>query len=123
MTNTAGSAESSARLDVQPKDMAPKFTSELKDQKVALNAEASFSVKIEGHPKPSVTWQFNRKDVASIVDMVTSSEGDTFTLTVDEMKAEYVGLYTCKVRCMLQDYSASYRSSSVAVCLPISRAF
>ena len=123
MTNAAGSEESSARLDVQPKDVAPKFTFELKDQKVALSAEATFSVTIEGHPKPSVTWHFNGKDVASIADMVTSSVGDTFTLTVDEMKAEYVGLYTCKVRCMLQDYSASCRSSSVTVCLPISRAF
>ena len=63
-----------------------------------------------------MTWQFNGKDVASIIDMVTSSVGDTFTLTVDEMKAEYVGLYTCKVRCMLQDGSNSCRSPFACVC-------
>ena len=113
VTNKAGSVESSAKLDVQPKDIAPKFTSELKDQKVALGAEAEFNVKILGHPKPTVTWQFNGKDVASIGDFVTSSEGDTFTLTVDEMKAEYVGLFTCKVLSAWCDISRSCASKQI----------
>ncbi len=101
MKNKAGSAESSAKLDVQPKDFAPKFSSELKDQKAAIGEEITMAVKVSSHPKPTVTWQFNGKDVTSSADYEISSDGNTFRLTVEEMKAEFVGLYTCKVHSMV----------------------
>ncbi len=97
VTNKAGTVESSAELEVQAKDFPPKFSAEMKDQRAALGGEVTFTVKASGHPKPTVTWQFNGKDVASIGEYVTSSDGDKYTLTVDEVKTEHLGLYTCKV--------------------------
>ena len=49
MTNKEGTAESTAKLSVEPakKDKAPKFSSELKSQKAKEGGDVKFKCKVE----------------------------------------------------------------------------
>ncbi len=128
VSNKGGSAESSAELTVEPgkkekkkkeqepekkkeepakkteeveeeKVKAPKFSSQLEDQKAKEGSEVMFTCKVKGEVE--VIWLLNGKEIAKEnADYVIAKDGSTYSLTVKKVKVEFVGTYTIRVSIM-----------------------
>ena len=93
--NKLGSDECSARLDL--KDKPPKFTQDLKDQKVCEDVEVVFLCKVKGKTD-EVTWYLNEQELEESDNVVISRDADRCTLTFKKVKAQdHAGKITCKV--------------------------
>ena len=93
--NKLGSDECSARLDL--KDKPPKFTQELKDQKVCEDVEVVFLCKVKGKTD-EVTWFLNGQELEESDNVVIGRDADRCTLTFRKIKAQdHAGKITCKV--------------------------
>ena len=94
--NKLGSDECSARLDL--KDKPPKFTQELKDQKVCEDVEVVFLCKVKGKTD-EVTWCLNGQELEESDNVIIGRDADRCTLTFRKVKAQdHAGKITCKVR-------------------------
>ncbi len=80
----------------EEKVKAPKFSSQLEDQKAKEGSEVQFSCKVKGEVE--VTWLLNGKEIArENLDYVITKDGSTYSLTVRKVKVELVGTYTIRV--------------------------
>ncbi|XP_026057297.1 LOW QUALITY PROTEIN: obscurin-like [Carassius auratus] len=118
ISNIAGSAYSSARLNVQapgehpaPEQgrmrdskvplVPPRFLERFSNKKVKQGASITLSVKVEGSPTPSVNWlkEVSDKDVlwikADTPGYKVASSGRQHSLILMEVETKHGGMYTC----------------------------
>ncbi|XP_068862359.1 obscurin isoform X22 [Aphelocoma coerulescens] len=113
--NSAGSAYSSARLVVQdPYEkeepsktdsheqlIPPRFLERFTNKKVKKGASITLSVKVEGHPPPTITWmkEESREDILWIKPDTPgyklASSNMHHSLILLDVKKKYSGAYTC----------------------------
>ncbi|XP_064495791.1 obscurin [Pseudopipra pipra] len=113
--NSAGSAYSSARLvvkdpyekeepsktDSHEQLIPPRFLERFTNKKVKKGASITLSVKVEGHPPPSITWmkEESRKDILWIKPDTPgyklASSNMHHSLILLDVKKKYSGAYTC----------------------------
>ncbi|XP_017602265.1 PREDICTED: obscurin isoform X2 [Corvus brachyrhynchos] len=113
--NSAGSAYSSARLvvkDPYEKEEAsktdsheqlipPRFLERFTNKKVKKGASITLSVKVEGHPPPTITWmkEESREDILWIKPDTPgyklASSNMHHSLILLDVKKKYSGAYTC----------------------------
>ncbi|XP_026114234.1 obscurin isoform X21 [Carassius auratus] len=118
ISNIAGSAYSSARLNVQAPGerpapvqrrmrdskvplVPPRFLERFSNKKVKQGASITLSVKVEGSPTPSVNWlkEVSDKDVlwikADTPGYKVASSGRQHSLILMEVGKKHGGMYTC----------------------------
>ncbi|XP_056105326.1 obscurin-like isoform X15 [Rhinichthys klamathensis goyatoka] len=118
ISNIAGSAYSSARLNVlapgerpapeqgRMRDskvplVPPRFLERFSNKKVKQGASITLSVKVEGSPTPSVNWlkEVSDKDVlwikADTPGYKVASSGRQHSLILMEVEKNHGGMYTC----------------------------
>ncbi|XP_051970786.1 obscurin-like [Xyrauchen texanus] len=118
ISNIAGSAYSSARLNVlgpgehpvhgqrRMRDskvplVPPRFLERFSNRRVKQGASITLSVKVEGSPTPSVNWlkEVSDKDVlwikADTPGYKVASSGCQHSLILMEVGKEHSGMYTC----------------------------
>ncbi|XP_067234431.1 obscurin isoform X12 [Chanodichthys erythropterus] len=118
ISNIAGSAYSSARLNVlapgerpapdqgRMRDskvplVPPRFLERFSNKKVKQGASITLSVKVEGSPTPSVNWlkEVSDKDVlwikADTPGYKVASSGRQHSLILMEVEKKHSGMYTC----------------------------
>ncbi|KAK7118676.1 hypothetical protein R3I94_022238 [Phoxinus phoxinus] len=118
ISNIAGSAYSSARLNVlapgerpSPEQgrmrdskvplVPPRFLERFSNKKVKQGASITLSVKVEGSPTPSVNWlkEVSDKDVlwikADTPGYKVASSGRQHSLILMEVEKNHGGMYTC----------------------------
>ncbi|KTF73447.1 hypothetical protein cypCar_00026198, partial [Cyprinus carpio] len=118
ISNIAGSAYSSARLNVlapgerpapeqgRMRDskvplVPPRFLERFSNKKVKQGASITLSVKVEGSPTPSVNWlkEVSDKDVlwikADTPGYKVASSGRQHSLILMEVDKKHGGMYTC----------------------------
>ncbi|XP_051738416.1 obscurin-like isoform X37 [Ctenopharyngodon idella] len=118
ISNIAGSAYSSARLNVlapgerpapeqgRMRDskvplVPPRFLERFSNKKVKQGASITLSVKVEGSPTPSVNWlkEVSDKDVlwikADTPGYKVASSGCQHSLILMEVEKKHSGMYTC----------------------------
>uniref|UniRef100_A0A9J7XXV3 Obscurin, cytoskeletal calmodulin and titin-interacting RhoGEF b n=1 Tax=Cyprinus carpio carpio TaxID=630221 RepID=A0A9J7XXV3_CYPCA len=118
ISNIAGSAYSSARLNVlapgerpapeqgRMRDsevplVPPRFLERFSNKKVKQGASITLSVKVEGSPTPSVNWlkEVSDKDVlwikADTQGYKVASSGRQHSLILMEVEKKHGGMYTC----------------------------
>ncbi|XP_052452036.1 obscurin-like isoform X11 [Carassius gibelio] len=118
ISNIAGSAYSSAHLNVQapgehpaPEQgrmrdskvplVPPRFLERFSNKKVKQGASITLSVKVEGSPTPSVNWlkEVSDKDVlwikADTPGYKVASSGRQHSLILMEVETKHGGMYTC----------------------------
>ncbi|XP_009579708.1 PREDICTED: obscurin-like [Fulmarus glacialis] len=113
--NSAGSAYSSARLVVKDPDekeepsetdsreqlIPPRFLERFTNKKVKKGASITLSVKVEGHPPPTITWlkEESREDILWIKPDTPgyklASSNMHHSLILLDVKKKYSGAYTC----------------------------
>ncbi|XP_010078143.1 PREDICTED: obscurin, partial [Pterocles gutturalis] len=113
--NSAGSAFSSARLVVKDPDekeepsetdsheqlIPPRFLERFTNKKVKKGASITLSVKVEGHPPPTITWlkEESREDILWIKPDTPgyklASSNMHHSLILLDVKKKYSGAYTC----------------------------
>lgn len=96
ISNKAGKDISSGKLTVKT---PAKFIQGLKDIEVAEDVSASFTVKVDGNPKPNIKW--NKDDAELTIDGVhikqIEEESVTFTLIIDKVTKKDIGKYSCEI--------------------------
>ncbi|XP_060940741.1 obscurin [Limanda limanda] len=115
ITNSAGSAYSSARLmvlgpgEMMPLDkkdskeplVPPRFLERFSNRKVKQGASITLSVRVEGSPTPMVSWlkEESLEDVLWIKPDTKgykiASSGRQHSLILMDVGTEYTGAYTC----------------------------
>ncbi|XP_009867916.1 PREDICTED: obscurin-like, partial [Apaloderma vittatum] len=112
--NSAGSAYSSARLVVKDPDekeepseteheqlIPPRFLERFTNKKVKKGASITLSVKVEGHPPPTITWlkEESREDILWIKPDTPgyklASSNMHHSLILLDVKKKFSGAYTC----------------------------
>uniref|UniRef100_A0A803VK92 Obscurin, cytoskeletal calmodulin and titin-interacting RhoGEF n=1 Tax=Ficedula albicollis TaxID=59894 RepID=A0A803VK92_FICAL len=114
--NSAGSAYSSARLvvrggccfilepsktDSHEQLIPPRFLERFTNKKVKKGASITLSVKVEGHPPPTITWmkEESREDILWIKPDTPgyklASSNMHHSLILLDVKKKYRGAYTC----------------------------
>ncbi|XP_021393666.2 obscurin isoform X15 [Lonchura striata] len=113
--NSAGSAYSSARLvvkdpyekeepsktDSHEQLIPPRFLERFTNKKVKKGASITLSVKVEGHPPPTITWmkEESREDILWIKPDTPgyklASSNMHHSLILLDVKKKYSGAYTC----------------------------
>ncbi|XP_010016327.1 PREDICTED: obscurin-like, partial [Nestor notabilis] len=113
--NSAGSAYSSAKLVVKDPDekeepsetdsheqlIPPRFLERFTNKKVKKGASITLSVKVEGHPPPTITWlkEESREDILWIKPETPgyklASSNMHHSLILLDVKRKYSGAYTC----------------------------
>ncbi|XP_071285988.1 obscurin-like, partial [Agelaius tricolor] len=113
--NSAGSAYSSARLvvkdpyekeepskaDSHEQLIPPRFLERFTNKKVKKGASITLSVKVEGHPPPTITWmkEESREDILWIrpdtPGYKLASSNMHHSLILLDVKKKYSGAYTC----------------------------
>ncbi|XP_029863782.1 obscurin isoform X27 [Aquila chrysaetos chrysaetos] len=113
--NSAGSAFSSARLLVKDPDekeepsetdsheqlIPPRFLERFTNKKVKKGASITLSVKVEGHPPPTITWlkEESQEDILWIKPDTPgyklASSNMHHSLILLDVKKKYSGAYTC----------------------------
>ncbi|XP_009082964.1 PREDICTED: obscurin, partial [Acanthisitta chloris] len=113
--NSAGSAYSSARLvvkdpyekeepsktDSHEQLIPPRFLERFTNKKVKKGASITLSVKVEGHPPPTITWMKEeaREDILWIKPDTPgyklASSNLHHSLILLDVKKKYSGAYTC----------------------------
>ncbi len=79
------------------KEKPPKFSQELKDQKVCEDVEVVFLCKVKGKAS-EVLWLLNGQVLENSADIVIAQDADRCTLTFKKIKAiDHAGKITCKV--------------------------
>uniref|UniRef100_A0A8V1A4K7 non-specific serine/threonine protein kinase n=1 Tax=Gallus gallus TaxID=9031 RepID=A0A8V1A4K7_CHICK len=115
LINSAGSAYSSARLVVKDPDekeevsetdsheqlIPPRFLERFTNKKVKKGASITLSVKVEGHPPPTITWlkEESQEDILWIKPDTPgyklASSNMHHSLILLDVKKNYSGAYTC----------------------------
>uniref|UniRef100_A0A8C3F909 Obscurin n=1 Tax=Chrysemys picta bellii TaxID=8478 RepID=A0A8C3F909_CHRPI len=115
ISNSAGSAYSSASLvvkgpgekeelpetDAQEQLVPPRFLERFTSKRVRKGASITFSVKVEGHPAPTITWlkEESHEDVLWIKPETPgyklASSNMHHSLILLDVGKEYSGTYTC----------------------------
>nr|XP_006823021.1 PREDICTED: titin-like [Saccoglossus kowalevskii] len=94
-TNSAGSAETHAELVVRGATEAPEFTHRLHSREVREGRPVRLECKLQGQPKPDVTWLLNHKKIESSPPHRTiSRQADLCILIISSAKDEDTGTYT-----------------------------
>ncbi|XP_074757193.1 obscurin isoform X8 [Athene noctua] len=113
--NSAGSAYSSARLVVKDPDekeepsetdsheqlIPPRFLERFTNKKVKKGASITLSVKVEGHPPPTITWlkEESQEDIIWIKPDTRgyklASSNMHHSLILLDVKKKHSGAYTC----------------------------
>jgi len=75
---------------------APRFLSRPKAYTIALGKDATLSCRIAGSPAPSVSWEKDQDQLRSGGRFRISDDGDTFRLTICELRSSDSGTYTCR---------------------------
>lgn len=94
--NVAGSASTTVMLTVHSR---PSFVMTPRDQRVAINGQASFDCLITGNPPPAFWWMKEGTQVLMFPGQphgryTVQSDG---TLIIDSVKKEDSGYYVCSV--------------------------
>ncbi|CAI5439881.1 unnamed protein product [Caenorhabditis angaria] len=95
-SNSAGTAESSADVEVTKNVEKPSFVRELTSQKISINETSTFSVEVKGSPAPSVDF-FNNGNLItedSNHSIVKNIETGVFSLTIKSVTSSDAGKYT-----------------------------
>ncbi|EDO49553.1 predicted protein, partial [Nematostella vectensis] len=95
ITNSAGSAFSSAELQVDKKANKPKVIEKMNDVQTVEGTEARFDVRFSGLPRPEVTWYRNSIKVRNESRFHLSEDGDRYSLTITDTKLVDTGTYKC----------------------------
>uniref|UniRef100_A0A669QKL3 Obscurin n=1 Tax=Phasianus colchicus TaxID=9054 RepID=A0A669QKL3_PHACC len=116
LINSAGSAYSSARLvvrgrmshhvsmsfsDSHEQLIPPRFLERFTNKKVKKGASITLSVKVEGHPPPTITWlkEESQEDILWIKPDTPgyklASSNMHHSLILLDVKKKYSGAYTC----------------------------
>lgn len=99
--NNLGSATCTLELLVNEIDVCepqtkPEFLEKVKDVNAFEGDTASFSVKVQGNPKPEVQWFSADKEITTRDRFVVEPLGDgVYTLTIDDCDTKDKGRYKC----------------------------
>lgn len=99
--NNLGSATCTLELLVNEIDVCepqtkPEFLEKVKDVNAFEGDSASFSVKVQGNPKPEVQWFSADKEITTRDRFVVEPLGDgVYTLTIDDCDTKDKGRYKC----------------------------
>lgn len=95
VSSDAGSAFTSASLDVERKSGFPEIVEKIKDVEAFETGEAKLEVQVTGYPKPSVEWYLGKTKITDSERYRTSLRGDLYTLSIIDLKQSDTGPYKC----------------------------
>ncbi|XP_066587325.1 obscurin isoform X2 [Prorops nasuta] len=97
ISSPLGDDESSAQATVRKVFQPPKFTQKFTDLQQLPNYDAKFPARINGVPRPDITWYFNDNPILKDDDKYKiKRDGDICCLYVKDCAPEDSGKYTCK---------------------------
>ncbi|TKR95914.1 hypothetical protein L596_010016 [Steinernema carpocapsae] len=97
-TNPAGSAETSASVNVEVQNEPPKFTEVLKSVSIKETESTELSVTVSGKPEPEIKW-FKDSQPVQVDGTHFIEKKDTVghhTLTIRDARQEDIGTYSCR---------------------------
>ncbi|KAL3314823.1 hypothetical protein Ciccas_006550 [Cichlidogyrus casuarinus] len=93
--NVAGSAESTAYLQLKMQLVPPKFEIGLHSESIVQGQTINMVVKVSGHPPPTVTWTRNGNEIISSPDFILESYGDgIYALTIPDVSLYNTGRFS-----------------------------
>ncbi|XP_064646398.1 twitchin-like isoform X5 [Lineus longissimus] len=97
MTNSAGTAETRARLTVdrEETEIAPDIARGFQDLTVEQGTACSFECDVTGSPIPEVTWSFNGEKVKSAGNIKLSQDNERYGLSIVKASQKEIGEYSC----------------------------
>uniref|UniRef100_A0A0N4ZKF6 Obscurin n=1 Tax=Parastrongyloides trichosuri TaxID=131310 RepID=A0A0N4ZKF6_PARTI len=110
--NQHGSAESRARVTIEPPDesskCAPTFLKDIEDQTVVEGEKAIFETTVKAHPPAKVTWLINGNIVDSNHDGIEIEVCNCdHKITIDS--AQYAGTVLCRAENSIGKYETKAR--------------
>ncbi|KAG8183020.1 hypothetical protein JTE90_017107 [Oedothorax gibbosus] len=98
ITNSAGSEETSSKLQVTETEKSASFKKKLNNLSVIEEESVELAVEYDGNPKPTLKWQKDGKDIVIDDDHYEVTKKDnTEVLTINDVTKEDSGEYTCVV--------------------------
>uniref|UniRef100_A0A914WDR8 Muscle M-line assembly protein unc-89 n=1 Tax=Plectus sambesii TaxID=2011161 RepID=A0A914WDR8_9BILA len=95
--NSAGAAEASAKLTVEKKLEPPKFKSDMDDRVINEGQSVKYTVKVDGYPKPEITWFINGEKVGpSTPNVKISEDNGQHTIEISSATPEQTGEVACQ---------------------------
>lgn len=89
---------------------APSITSPPADQKIRIGYEIHFECSVSGNPRPTVSWQFERRDLDfSSGKYIVNQLDFSHTLTIEKAEKSDSGIYSCLGNNKYGSKSASVR--------------
>lgn len=83
-------------IDVGETESKPEFMEKMKDVNAFEGDSPSFSVKVQGSPKPEVQWFTSDKEITTSGRFVVESLGDDLhTFTINDCETKDKGRYKC----------------------------
>ncbi|XP_072046919.1 titin-like [Amphiura filiformis] len=97
--NVAGEDSCVAVIHVKKQQMPPRFIETAKPVQVDEGGQAVFKMKIEGEPKPTVSWSKGWKQITDGGRYVVTYDDDLdeAILAIEELVPTDAGKYTCKL--------------------------
>lgn len=80
---------------LEKKKEKPVFLSQLSPSAVTFGETATFTVKVSGFPKPTVSWSHNGKMIKSSTVYKMIEEKEEYRLIITKVTEEYEGEYSC----------------------------
>lgn len=95
--NEFGSASSQAELLVNERGAKPEFKEKMKNVSVQGGNKARFDVLVTGSPPPEVDWLKgdDKLEDEGRISMIDNEEEGSFSLIIEDVKAEDSGKYEC----------------------------
>ncbi|KFM71227.1 Muscle M-line assembly protein unc-89, partial [Stegodyphus mimosarum] len=112
--NKVGEVSQQATVTVKSKKdtQAPMFITHLYDQVIVVGDAARLEAKITGKPQPEVTWFKGSDTLEESECVLIKTDGDTYTLTLKDLKISDTSKYTCKA---VNKYGEAKESAQLTV--------
>ncbi|XP_038047566.1 titin-like, partial [Patiria miniata] len=106
--NPSGEDYCTAKLTVQEVRKSPKFEEKPTVPSTPEGTDATFRCKVEGFPKPEVTWTKGWKQLTpgAKIDVSFDDTTQESVLTIKDVKPTDAGKYTCKLKNQLGEEKA-----------------
>ncbi|RWS25061.1 muscle M-line assembly protein unc-89-like protein [Leptotrombidium deliense] len=97
----SASVSMTVKIGGQEKEQSPKFVGHLKDVEANLNDSVTLEVKVDGSPKPDLTWLHDGKEIQSGKECELSADDDgdgVYKLRIPKVSKDSAGEYTAKAQ-------------------------
>lgn len=109
-SNDVGETLSTATLRVEEKMIAPEFVGGDEAGPVTITEDdnVTLEVKVDGHPKPEVTWSKDGKPLKESESVTIEEKGDYYRIMIKGASLDDSGQYKCEAKSDAGTVSRSY---------------